>query len=252
MIIVRVNKEQQGKVRRQLLNDVVYIISHEALKRMAQDGHTGLTPAEVFLSAQRFCNAMLELPDIGEGIDDEMDGLEEEAVGENDAMFILIVATLQMQAMSKQHVGIDFKKAIQKVYERYGDHELLFPLMDQFTNKEEARWFEGKKTDLLNYELQEIWREEGEAEDVLLIDELVDHAVEYGEEAIKSHILIVNDLNQQHDNKFVRQEQRLKDALKETIKRKYEPTSINIAQAQDIVTDKGIKIVRNFNGSIEE
>ena len=53
-MIVRLDREQQKNARRQLLTDVVYIISHDALKQCKSDGHTELTPVEIFLSAQKF------------------------------------------------------------------------------------------------------------------------------------------------------------------------------------------------------
>ncbi len=56
-MIVRLDKEKQRTARHQLLNDVVYIISHEALKQMQRDGHTELSPVEVFLSARNFCDS---------------------------------------------------------------------------------------------------------------------------------------------------------------------------------------------------
>ena len=95
-MIVRLDREQQKKARRQLLTDVVYIISHDALKQCKNDGHTELTPVEIFLSAQKFYDAVFDLPDAVEGISDEIDDLEDEASSANDTMFILLLATMQM------------------------------------------------------------------------------------------------------------------------------------------------------------
>ena len=58
-MIVRLDKDKQKQARRLLLNDIVYIFSHEALRKMQQDGHTELTPLEVFLSARHFYETLL-------------------------------------------------------------------------------------------------------------------------------------------------------------------------------------------------
>ena len=138
-MIVRLEKEQQKSARRKLLADPVYIISHDALRKMKQDGHTQLSPVELFLSAQEFCETLLALPDVMEGLDDEIDDLEDEAEGENDAMLIMTLATAQLQARSKKCVGIDIRKIILHIYERLDGHDLLWPLIEQMTDKEEYR-----------------------------------------------------------------------------------------------------------------
>ncbi|MCH5312512.1 MAG: hypothetical protein J1E57_11275 [Prevotella sp.] len=202
-MIVRLDKEQEKKTHRQLLNNVVYVISHGALKQMMNDGNTRLTPVEVFLSAQKFCETVLALPDIDEGIDDELDYLEEEAAGENDAMLIMTIGTLQMQALSKQHTGVDFGKIIQGIYGRCGDHKLFLPLMSQFAKKEEARWFEGKKTDLLNYELQEIRLEGGGSKEMKsFVENYVNMTLKLTETEIKSCIMVLSALNQEYGHLF--------------------------------------------------
>ena len=165
-MIVRLDKQKQRTARHQLLNDVVYVISHEALKQMQREGHTDLSPVEVFLSARNFCDAILQLPDIEEGLDDEMDDLEDEMEGKDDYMLILTLATVQLQAMSKRRVGIDFRKIIFRIFERLDGYEHLLPLIEQMTDKEDQRWLAGKKTNLLDYELQEIKLEGGGTEEV--------------------------------------------------------------------------------------
>ena len=56
-MIVTLDRQQQSLARRQLLTDVVYILSHEALRQMKRDGETGLSAVEVFLAAQNFCES---------------------------------------------------------------------------------------------------------------------------------------------------------------------------------------------------
>ena len=202
-MIVRLEKEQQKSARRKLLADPVYIISHDAFRKMKQDGHTQLSPVELFLSAQEFCETLLALPDVMEGLDDEIDDLEDEAEGENDAMLIMTLATAQLQARSKKCVGIDIRKIIFRIYERLDGHDLLWPLIEQMTNKEDARWLEGKKTNLLNYELQEIKQDGGGSEEIKqLFADMVECSDKMDKETIKGNLLFLNRYNIDHNHAY--------------------------------------------------
>lgn len=85
-IIVHLKKGQAGQERRKLLRNDVYVLFHEFLKQKHKDKQTGLSQVEVFLAAERLACLLLELPNVVEGIDDELDDLEDEAEGVNDAM----------------------------------------------------------------------------------------------------------------------------------------------------------------------
>ena len=202
-MIIRLNKEKQKIARRLLLNDIVYIISHEALRQTQRDGQTELSPVEVVLSAQYFCNTLLALPDAIEGLDDEIDDLEDEAEGKNDAMLILAVATAQMQAMSKGRVGINFRTIIIRIFKRLDGHELLWSFLEQMTIKEDARWLEGKKTDLLKYELQEIELEGGGSEDIRqLFEDFLGYSDKMLPETIKELLLFLDRYNLDHNHAY--------------------------------------------------
>lgn len=202
-MIVRLDKQKQRTVRHQLLGDVTYIISHEALKQMQREGHTELSPVEVLLSARNFCDAILKLPDIEEGLDDEIDDLEDEAEGKNDFMLIMSVATVQLQAISKQRVGIDFKKIIFRIFERLDNHELLWPLIEQMTNKEEERWLQGKRFNLLDYEIQEIELTGGGIEEVRnLFENFLNYSDQMDKDTIKGNLLLLNLYNIEHNHAY--------------------------------------------------
>ena len=130
-MIVRLNKEQQRSSRRQVLNDIVYVISHDALKGMQREGHTALSPVEVFLSAQRFTEMLQSLPNVEEGIDDEIDDLEDEACGDNDAMLIMAVATVLLQAVGRSNSGLDSRIIINRIFEHLDGNEFFLPFFNQ-------------------------------------------------------------------------------------------------------------------------
>ena len=201
-MIVRMDKEQQAVARRQL-SDVVWVISNDTLRRWQHEGKTTLAPVEVFMTAQRFCDVISSLSDIDEGIDYEIDDLEAEAEGEHDAMLIAVLAALQMTALGKKHVGKDFKGAITHIFERYGDQELFLPLVEQWGKKEEKRWMEGKKTDLLDYELQEIRLEGGGSEEIRsLLESMVAYSDKMDEDSIKGNLLFLCRYNIDHHHAY--------------------------------------------------
>ncbi len=111
-MIVRLDKRQQPAARHQLLTNVVWVISNGALRQLQHEGKTNLAPVEVFLSAHWFCDTILGLSDIDEGIDYEMDDLEDEADGDNDAMLVMMVATALLQARSKRQGGTQRHKQL--------------------------------------------------------------------------------------------------------------------------------------------
>lgn len=202
-MIVRLDKQKQRTARHQLLGDVAFIISHEALKQMQREVHTELSPVEVFLSARKFCDAILELPDIEEGLEDEMDDLEDEASDKNDFMLIMSVATVLLQAISKQRVGIDFRKIIFRIFERLDGHELLWSLIEQMTSKEEERWLQGKRFNLLDYEIKEIELDGGGIEEVRnLFENFLNYSDQMDKETIKGNLLLLNLYNIEHNHAY--------------------------------------------------
>ena len=164
-MMVRLNEKEQTLARRQLLTDVVWVICHDSLLDLKKDGKTKLAPVELFLSARQFANTLMSLPDMEEGLDDEMADLEDKVEGE-DAMIIALLASAQMIAISKKRIDLNFRDIIKRIFMRWENHELFFTLIEKFADKEESRWLAGKQTDLLNYELQEIELNGGGSEDV--------------------------------------------------------------------------------------
>lgn len=104
-MIIHLEKEQLKQARRDLLRDDVYIIFVDALRLYHQEGYTTLAPAELYLSAKYFVGDVLQLPDIIEGIADEMDDIMDEADNKDEAMLIMMVATGVFCAVGKKYKG---------------------------------------------------------------------------------------------------------------------------------------------------
>lgn len=237
-MIVRLEKRRQQALRRQLLTNVVWVICNDTLRRLQHEGQTLLAPIEVFMSAREFCDTILGLSDIDEGLTYEMDDLEDEATGENDAMLVMMLATALLQARSKLQVGIDFKKIIQRIYERWNDHELFSPLLEQFANKEEGLWLQGKKVGLYTYELSCIEEEEVQTEDGhTFVTAMVDSASGLTPNGIQVIENVLSEVNDKFDHRY----QNELDRLREVRKKKSESIN-NIGTMFGISGNKIVKI----------
>ncbi len=238
--IVHLDKEQTRLWRRKLLANDVYVLFCDYLKQLHKEGQTALSQIEVFLSASNFAHLLMSLSNIQEGIDDELDDLEEDAEGENDAMIISIVATAIMCAVRNRHSAFDYRFAIIHIYTRWNDHALLAPMLQSAARKEEARWMEGKKTDLLTCELEEIENnKEGEEAVRDLFQYFVDMSASVGESTIKENLLILNKYNDDHGYKY----QPCIDALYEKLGIKT-TTQFNIERINDIHDNPNVTIVK--------
>lgn len=222
-MIERLTPQQTRPLRRQMLSDTVYVIFHDVLKTWHKEGKTHLTPQEICLSARNLSHVILELPDMEEGIDDELDDLEDEASGINktsgygekdmdgdsaDEMLIEMMAASMLTALSskqekmqgKKHGKSSLKPVILHIMQRWCDHELFDTLLDEGCKKEEARLVEGKRNDLLHYELMELEREKGDTDHEmrLFIDQLLTPAYGKSVETIKELLLSLNRYNIEH------------------------------------------------------
>ena len=213
-MIVRLNKEQIKQERRKLLGDVVYIIFHDAMKCLQQEGVTALSPVELFLSARTFAQTVIDLPDALEGLTDEMDDLIEEAEGENDAMVVMVLASGILQAVGVHRTDFDAHQVILRIYARWNDHKLFFRMLEEGAKKEESRWLEGKRTSLLAYELDSIDREgDGEAAVRQVFDYFICSANKVDGDSIKGCLIVLNKYNNDHGNAYNREINALYDKL---------------------------------------
>lgn len=131
-----------------------------------------------------------------EGIDDELDDLQDETEGENDAVIIGMISTAIILATSKRHPQINAQAIIAKIYARWIDHPLAFPILKAAARKEKVRWLEGKSIQLLNYEIEEIKSEsEGEKAVRNLFQNFVGMAKDVDSNTIKENLLILNKYN---------------------------------------------------------
>lgn len=245
IMIIHLEKEQLKQARRDLLRDDVYIIFVDALRQYHQEGYTMLAPAELYLSAKSFVGDVLQLPDIIEGIADEMDDILDEADNKEEAMLIMMVATGVFCAVGKKYKGFDADAVIMIIFDRWGDHPLFFPMLDICAKKEQKKWLEGKKTNLLTCELESMKTDgttEAEAKDFL--HPFLQQVCAYPHETIERVLNPLRDLNEMHSGMFDEEVNMLKRKLGV---RNYNPTAsifpfINDSKNADLILSKIKKI----------
>lgn len=240
-MIIHLEKEQLKQARRGLLRDDVYIIFVDALRQYHQEGYTMLAPAELYLSAKSFVGDVLQLPDIIEGIADEMDDILDEADNKDEAMLIMMVATGVFCAVGKKYKGVDADAVIRIIYDRWVDHPLFLPMLDICAKKEQEKWLEGKKTNLLTCELESM-KTDGttEAEVSDFLHPFLQQVCEYSDDTIEKVLNPLRDLNEQYSGKFDKEVILLKRKLGV---RNYEPTAsvfpfINDSKNADLILSK--------------
>lgn len=241
IMIIHLEKEQLKQARRDLLRDDVYIIFVDALRQYHQEGYTTLAPAELYLSAKSFVGDVLQLPDTIEGIADEMDDILDEADNKDEAMLIMMVATGVFCAVGKKYKGFDADAVIMIIFDRWGDHPLFFPMFDICAKKEQKKWLEGKKTNLLTCELESM-KTDGttgaEARDFL--HPFLQQVCAYPDETIERVLNPLRDLNEMHSGMFDEEVNMLKRKLGV---RNYNPTAsvfpfINDSKNADLILSK--------------
>lgn len=202
-IIEHLEKGQIRQERRKLLRNDVYVLFHEFLRQKHKDKLTGLSQVEVFLAAERLACQLLELPNVVEGIDDELDDLEDEAEGVNDAMLVSMMSAAIICAVKKRHAKFDWQAATQSIFARWNDHPLFFPMLQAAAHKEEERWMEGARTNLLTCELTLVEQnKEGEKAVKELFRYIVEFSENANEDTIKEYLLVLNKYNNDHEGKY--------------------------------------------------
>lgn len=201
-MIVHLDKEQTRQMRRKLLadnSDIVFVLFHDTLKQLHTDGETQLSAVEAFLSARQFAQTLLSMNEAMEGLEDELDDLEDDAYGKNDAMIISIVACAIIKAFAKAHATSVYDEVVKAILIRWNDHPLFFPMLAGAARKEERRYAENKRNDLLRYELEQAV---GDGDGKQAVREIVEIAKETDVECIKSLLFVLGKLNVAHSNMY--------------------------------------------------
>lgn len=216
--IVRLEKEQIRQERRKLLSDDVYVLAHDVLKQAHKDKLTSLTQVELYLSGKHLAQVLLSLPNVEEGIEDELEELEEmEAESEDEAVIVGMIAAAIINANGSSH-NRDITPIVLPIFRRWGGHRLCIPILEAMQMKEEKRWMEGKRTNLLSCTLEET-TSEGEEEVEDLLQNFLDDCDMWEPTTFKDFFLTLSKYNADHENRY----QSHIDALKEKLRARTSP-----------------------------
>lgn len=203
-MIVHLDKEQTRQMRRKLLasdSDIVFVLFHDTLKQLQSEGKTQLSAVEAFLSARRFAQTLLSMGEVMEGLEDELDDLEDDAEGENDAMIIGFVACAIIKAYAKAHALPACDEVVMAVFGRWNDHPLFFPMLQGAARKEERRFAEDKRNNLLSYELEQA-AVEGEVSVRETMRSFMDIARNIDSDATKELLSVFSRFNDDNGHKY--------------------------------------------------
>ena len=216
--IVRLEKEQIRQERRKLLSDDVYVLAHDVLKQAHKEGLTSLTQVELYLSGKHLAQVLLSLPNVEEGIEDELEELEEmEAGSEDEAVIVGMIAAAIINANGSSR-NRDITPIVLPIFRRWGGHRLCIPILEAMQIKEEKRWMEGKRTNLLSCTLEET-TSEGEEEVEDLLQNFLDDCDMWEPTTFKDFFLTLSKYNADHENRY----QSHIDALKEKLRARTSP-----------------------------
>lgn len=223
-MIVHLDKEQTRLERRRLLadnSDIVFVLFHDILKELHKDGKTQLSAVEAFLSARELAKTLVAMNEPMEGLEDEIDDLEDEADGENDAMIISMVACAIIKAFAKAH-AVDkahavsgYNEVVMAILVRWNDHPLFMPLLSGAAHKEEDRFAQNKRNDLLRYEL-ELAADEGKEAVRETVRSFVDIAQNIGSNATTQLLMVLSRFNDCNGHKYQKEVDELYEILKRT------------------------------------
>ena len=99
----------------------------QAVVKLTVHNLVRVVPVRFHKAAERRSPPMNEAT---EGLEDEIDDLEEEADGENDAMIISIVACAVIKAFAKAHAMSVYDDVVMAILVRWNDHPLFMALHD--------------------------------------------------------------------------------------------------------------------------
>lgn len=213
--IVRLEKEQIRQERRKLLADDVYVLAHDVLKQAHKDGLTSLTQVELYLSGKRLAKVLLSLPNVEEGIEDELEELEAE--NKNEAVIVGMTAAAIIHANGIRS-NRDITPIVQPIFQRWGEHRLCIPTLEAMQIKEEKRWMEGKRINPLSCTLEET-TSEGEEEVEDLLQFLLQYSDTWETATFKDHLMVLYKYNAEHNNKY----QYYIDVLEEKLRARTSP-----------------------------
>lgn len=235
MIVFLETPEKRQKTRIKLYRDDVFLIAHETIKKQ----NLALPIEVLFASSDQFANFLLE-----NDLDDhdlmqyEIDELRTEVKDELTFHLLLALSFVKLCALRKVKPNAEsVARALVGFCQEYGG---FTDLLKQLSKKEQERWYENKRADLLTYELKCIEKDVHAEDSNTIVTDIVEMAFGLTPEGMQHVENILSEINDKYGHRFQKQLDRLREARK-----KKSTFNINIEKMNDIHGNGNVNIASN-------
>lgn len=232
-MIVRLDTMAAKKAMRiKLYKDDVFLIAHDTIKGLCNS----LSLEEIFVSADTFTSYLLDNELVDRDIMQyEIDDLRDEVQDDEDAYLIIALTFIKLCALRKTESNAEMTaRAIVGFCQKHdGFNDLLKTLL----KKEQSRWLDNQRVNLLTYELRtiDIKEEPENAKDI--IRDIVECAKGTSVESMQHIENVLSEVNDAHNHCCQDELNRLREA------RKHKSVSnVHIDRVNDIHDNKRVDV----------
>ena len=176
------NNEERRSVRLNLFHDDVFAIAHKALSAYP----CKMSVEEIFCTTDNVVHHLLthELTD-ADFIDYEIDDFERELHDEQASFLVLSIAFVKLCALRKvKPIAGDMARALVRRLQKCEEFQ---DLLNKLSDAEDKRLVEGKRIDLMKYELKTLSQDDGVRDEH--INQFVNATLECSPNVIESTIV---------------------------------------------------------------
>lgn len=213
MIVKLKTDSEKRDARLRLYKDDVFLIAHEVIKNL----QPALSIEELFATAEAFTSFLLE-NDLSESeiMQYEIDNLRNEIPNEQTFYLVISLSFIKLCALRKTKPNAEnIARALVCFCQ---ENENFTDWLAQLTQKEHSRWFEGKRIDLLSYELKCIEHNVSTEDNLSVMTAIVDSAMGLSVEAMQHVENVVSETNDKYNHHFDIELNRLREARREKSK----------------------------------
>ena len=213
MIVLLETPEKRRDIRLRLYKDDVFLIAHEAIKSLKPS----LTLEELFASADQFTFFLLE-NDISDRdiMQYEIDSLKAEVSDELSFFLILSLSFVKLSALRETKDNAE--KVARALVGFCQEYDGFTDLLKQLLKKEQERWLDSKRVDLLTYELKCIPKEVPSTDGLTVVNSIVDASLDLSVEGMQHIENVLSEVNDQNGHQYQKDLNRLREARKKKSK----------------------------------